>query len=94
MPFLLPYMHDRYLYLADVLTLAWAFALPCRVPVPVLVQLASLSAYLTYFRQEFTLVLQLGGRLYTMLPEALLALTALVWAGWALGEELRRGTSS
>ena len=93
-PFLLPYMHDRYLYLADVLTLAWAFALPCRVPVPVLVQLASLSAYLTYFRQKFTLVLQLGGRLYTMLPEALLALTALVWAGWALGEELRRGTSS
>ena len=88
-PFLLPYMHDRYLYLADVLTLAWAFAAPRRAPVPVLVQLASLSAYLTYFRQEFTLVLQLGGRLYTMLPEALLALTALVWAGWALGEELR-----
>ena len=88
-PFLLPYMHDRYLYLADALTLAWAFALPRRAPVPVLVQLASLSAYLTYFRQKFTLLLSLGGRLYTMLPEALLALTALAWAGWALGEELR-----
>ena len=88
-PFLLPYMHDRYLYLADVLTLAWAFALPRRAPVPVLVQLASCSAYLTYFRQKFTLILPLGGRLYTMLPEALLALTALVWAGLALGEELR-----
>ena len=27
-PFLLPYMHDRYFFLADVLTLAWACALP------------------------------------------------------------------
>ena len=43
----------------------------------------------TVHQTQQALVLQLGGRLYTMLPEALLALTALVWAGLALGEALR-----
>ena len=90
-PFLLPYMHDRYLYPADVLTLAWAFVLPRRAPVPVLVQLSSLSAYLIYFRQKFTLLLHLWGNTYTMLAESLLTLLALVWAVWSLGEELRAG---
>jgi Gpi18-like mannosyltransferase len=50
-PFLLPSMHDRYFYLADVLTVVVAIWLPVRLrllPVPLLVQFASLSVYLNY----------------------------------------------
>lgn len=88
-PFLLPYMHDRYFYLADVLTLAWAFILPRQAPAAALVELSSLSAYLVYFRQRYTLVLQLGGGTFTMLAESLMVLAALVWAAWSLAEALR-----
>lgn len=61
-PFLLPYMHDRYFFLADVLTLVWACAMPRNLLAPALAQLASLSAYLVYFRQRYTFVLQLGAK--------------------------------
>ncbi|GAA4552014.1 hypothetical protein GCM10023192_80780 [Amycolatopsis samaneae] len=46
-PFLLPSMHERYFYLAEVLTVIAAFHLPRRLwYVPVLVQVASFLAYL------------------------------------------------
>jgi Gpi18-like mannosyltransferase len=46
-PFLLPSMHERYFYLAEVLTVVAAFHLPRRLwYVPVLVQVASFLAYL------------------------------------------------
>ncbi|MER5429794.1 glycosyltransferase 87 family protein [Streptomyces sp. NPDC002588] len=46
-PFLLPSMHERYFYVADVLTVTAAFALPRQLwYVPVLVQLASFGSYL------------------------------------------------
>jgi Gpi18-like mannosyltransferase len=46
-PFLLPSMHERYFYLAEVLTVIAAFYLPRRLwHVPVLVQVASFLAYL------------------------------------------------
>ena len=61
-PFFLPYMHDRYYFLADVLTLTWACIRPAGLPPAVLVQLASLSAYLTYLRMKYTLILTLGGQ--------------------------------
>ena len=89
-PFLLPYMHDRYFFLADVLTLVWACAMPSHLPAPALAQLASLSAYLVYFRQRYTFVLQLGGKTYTMLVESLLILAALAYACCALWLELRQ----
>lgn len=92
-PFLLPYMHDRYFFLADVICAAWAFALPRNFPCALLVQASSLSAYLVYFRQRYNLVLNLGGRSYVMLVEALLMLFALVWSLSALFAALRRGTS-
>lgn len=83
-PFLLPYMHDRYFFLADVLTVAAVCILPERFPAAVMVQLASLSAYLVYFRQRYTLVLTLGSKTYTMLVESLLVLAALVYAVYLL----------
>lgn len=76
-PFLLPYMHDRYYFLADVLTLAWACILPSRLPVAILVQLSSFSAYLTYLRMKYTLILTWGGHMFTMLGESLAILAAL-----------------
>ncbi|MFC9676343.1 MULTISPECIES: glycosyltransferase 87 family protein [unclassified Streptomyces] len=46
-PFLLPSMHERYFYSADVLTVMAAFRLPRQLwYVPVLVQLASFGSYL------------------------------------------------
>ncbi|WP_433791722.1 glycosyltransferase 87 family protein [Actinoplanes sp. CA-252034] len=47
-PFGLPGMHERYFYLADVLTVALVFHLPRLWFVPLLVQAASLGSY-TYF---------------------------------------------
>jgi len=47
-PFLLPSMHERYFYLADILSVICAFANPILFPVPVLVQLASWSGYHSY----------------------------------------------
>jgi len=44
-PFLLPKMHDRYFFLADVLSVALALADRRWVPIAVLVQIASLAAY-------------------------------------------------
>jgi Gpi18-like mannosyltransferase len=55
-PYLLPSMHERYFYLADVLTVVAAFWLPRRyslLPVPLLVQYASLTCYLNYLLQVY-----------------------------------------
>jgi Gpi18-like mannosyltransferase len=51
-PFLLPAMHERYFYLADVLSVVAAFYLPQRLwPVPVLVQFASAFSYVPFLSQ-------------------------------------------
>ena len=78
-PFFLPYMHDRYYFLADVLTLVWACTRPTGLPPAVLVQLSSLSAYLTYLRMKYTLILTLGGQMFTMLLESLMVLAGLIF---------------
>lgn len=83
-PFLLPYMHDRYFFLADVLFLVWAFVSPRHAPAAVLMECSSLSAYLIYFRQKFTHIFQIGREMYPMLGEAMMALAALLWACFVL----------
>ncbi|WP_436805773.1 hypothetical protein [Sphingomonas sp. DT-51] len=49
-PYVLPKMHNRYFFLADVLSFAYAIASPSRraVRIAILVQLASLLAYATF----------------------------------------------
>lgn len=47
-PFLLPHMHDRYFYLADVLAIVYAFYRPKRFYLPLLVIAASGYHYLWY----------------------------------------------
>ena len=47
-PFLLPHMHDRYFFLADVLSLALAVAIPRLFFLPIFVSFASLTGYYAY----------------------------------------------
>jgi Gpi18-like mannosyltransferase/GAF domain-containing protein len=47
-PFLLPSMHERYFYLADLLTVALAFYRPRLWPLPLTVQAASALSYLPF----------------------------------------------
>ncbi|MBR6521563.1 MAG: conjugal transfer protein TraL [Oscillospiraceae bacterium] len=59
-PMLLPHMHERYFFLADVLSLAVAFALPKAAPVPVLCSFASLLGYHAYLKNRFLLLMHWG----------------------------------
>ncbi len=48
-PFLLPEMHERYFYLADVVSIIYAFYFPRYFFVAIIVQLCSLLSYAPYF---------------------------------------------
>ncbi len=47
-PFLLPEMHERYFYLADVISIAYAFYFPRAFYIAVIMQLCSLLSYAPY----------------------------------------------
>jgi Gpi18-like mannosyltransferase len=49
-PFLLPEMHERYFYLADVLSIVYAFYFPRYFFVAIIVQLCSLLSYAPYLQ--------------------------------------------
>lgn len=77
-PFFLPYMHERYFFLGDVLTLVLVCtALFYVVPV-LLVQLASVSAYAAYLTLQYTAPILWQGQYYLQGGEALLMSLALV----------------
>lgn len=88
-PFLLPHMHERYFFLADVFTLCWACAQPRRVPVAVLTCGASLASYFVYLRGRFHIPLQIGGNKYGMLVEMSAMLLALLWTVCVFIRQLR-----
>ncbi len=50
-PFLLPVMHERYFYLADVISIIYAFYFPRYFFVAIIMQLCSLLSYAPYFLQ-------------------------------------------
>lgn len=79
-PLLLPHMHDRYFFLADVLTLTWACTDRRGVLPAVLTQIASLGAYHAYLLLRYAFPMGLG---------AVLLLLALLWNLWALVREVR-----
>ena len=59
-PFLLPHMHDRYFFCADILTLILAFVYwPCS-PAAALTQFASLLGYHAYLKMRFLLPMRYG----------------------------------
>ena len=89
-PFFLPHMHERYFFLADVLSLAWACAAPAALPAALLVQLSSLGAYVVVLREAYTRIISLRGALYPMLCEGLLMLAALVFTAAAFAFQLLR----
>ena len=88
-PFFLPHMHERYFFLADVITLCWACANWRRTPAAVLAVGASLASYMVYLRLKFNFVLPLFGTWYVMGLEALAMLAALVFSMGVLIRELR-----
>ncbi len=78
-PFLLPHMHDRYFFCADILTLVLAFvSWPCS-PAAVLTQFASLLGYHAYLKMRFLLPMRYGAAalIVTIMVGGLFLLTAL-----------------
>ncbi len=71
-PFLLPHMHDRYFYTADILTLVLAFCLWQYIPFAALAQFASLLGYHAYLKMSYFLLMDHGAR-------ALIAVLAAVF---------------
>lgn len=74
-PFILPHMHDRYFFAADVLSLAFAVAFPKLFVVPVLVQFGSLLGYHAYLKLQYLLPMRHGA---TALLITLVILTAFL----------------
>ena len=59
-PFLLPHMHDRYFFCADILTLILAFSAWQYSPAAALTQFASLLGYHAYLKMRFLLPMRYG----------------------------------
>lgn len=74
-PFLLPHMHDRYFYAADVLTVVIACCVPQCFPAAIFCQFGSLICYLAYMK---TYYLRLGNIFLTNDRGAVSMLLALV----------------
>ena len=59
-PFLLPHMHERYFFTADMLSLALAFAVPLYSLSAPLTEFASLLGYHAYLKMRFLLPMRYG----------------------------------
>lgn len=59
-PFLLPHMHDRYFYAADILSVVFAFAIPVLCLAAPLTQFASLLGYHAYLKMRYLLPMRYG----------------------------------
>ena len=59
-PFLLPHMHDRYFYAADLLSVVLSFSVPLLCPTFLLVQFASLLGYHAYLKMQYLLPMSYG----------------------------------
>lgn len=60
-PFLLPHMHDRYFFIADILTLALAVASPAFIPAAVCASFGSLLGYHAYLKMRYLMPMRYGG---------------------------------
>lgn len=77
-PFLLPYMHERYFFLGGVLLAVLACVLPSLAPAAVGAELASLGGYHAYLMKRYIMVLSLFGTTWTQLVEGFLMLIAIL----------------
>lgn len=89
-PFFLPHMHERYFFLADVLTLCWACSNLSRLPAAVLACGSSLASYRVYLRLQYNYTVWLDGKSYVMLMESFAMLAALAFSVFMLVRELKR----
>ncbi len=74
-PLLLPHMHERYFFLAEVLSVVWAAGAYHRIPVPVCVQVAALGGYHAYLTLRFAFPMAWGA--WMMLFSLVVVLAAL-----------------
>lgn len=81
-PFLLPHMHDRYFFSADILAVVLAFSLPWFCAAAPLTQFASLLGYHAYLKMRFLLPMWDGA--YALIAALLLTVFGYIHA-------LRRG---
>jgi len=63
-PFFLPSMHERYFYLADIMTLVCAFSAVRLWPAPVLVEFGSWTGYHAYLLNRYIADLRIGALAY------------------------------
>ena len=71
-PFLLPHMHDRYFFVADILSLVLAVAAPAFIPAALGVSFGSLLGYHAYLKMRFLYPMRYGA--VTMLLALILVL--------------------
>lgn len=76
-PYLLPHMHDRYFFLADVLSFALAVTLPAMALPAALVSFGSFLGYHAYLRMRYLVPMRWGGA--AMLLALLFFFGCTVW---------------
>ncbi len=84
-PFLLPEMHERYFYLADVISILYAFYFPRYFFVPIIVQLCSLLSYAPYFLNR-----QIVGLSYVAVAELVISVIVFTDLVLTLYPDLRK----
>ena len=89
-PWLLPHMHERYFFLADVLSVCLACLCLRAIPAAVLICGTSLASYRVFLRLKFNCYLTIGGVGYGMPVEATCMLAGVICAAVVLVQELRR----
>ena len=89
-PWLLPHMHERYFFLADVLSVCLACVCLRAIPAAALICGTSLASYRVFLRLKFNCSLTIGGVSYGMPIEATCMLAGVICAAVVLVQELRR----
>lgn len=59
-PFLLPHMHDRYFFSADIFSCIVAVIIPKYFPLPILINFASLLGYHAYLKMAYIMPMHIG----------------------------------
>jgi len=79
-PFLLPHMHERYFFLADVVCVCWACGRARHTPAAILAAGSSLASYIVYLRLLYNQVVTVGPYSFVMGWETMAMLVALLFS--------------